>query len=230
MRRVAGFTYMTILFVVAIMGVGLALTGEVWHTAAMREKEAELLYVGNQYRKAIERYYLSGPRQYPRALSDLLKDPRRPGTERYLRQLYADPITGKEWGIVKAPDGGIMGVYSLSENAPLKVAGLALRQAGFAAASSYRDWQFVHIPGGAAASAAKATVQGEPDPVAPARERPQAQIPREPWVCTAERANDLRACEQTDGAAAETCRRRAADRYRTCIAGGVAAAAPAPGE
>ena len=78
MRRVAGFTYMTILFIVAIMGAGLALVGEVWHTAAVREKEAELLHVGNQYRKAIQRYYLSGPRQYPRTLDDLLKDPRKP--------------------------------------------------------------------------------------------------------------------------------------------------------
>src|SRR5262245_36530790 len=41
-----GFTYLTILFVVAFMGIGLALTGEVWHTAALREKEAQLLYAG----------------------------------------------------------------------------------------------------------------------------------------------------------------------------------------
>ena len=43
---------------------------------------AELLHVGNEYRKAIERYYLSGPRQYPRTLADLLMDPRQPGTAR----------------------------------------------------------------------------------------------------------------------------------------------------
>ena len=114
------------------MGVGLALTGEVWHTAAAREREAELLYVGHQYRKAIERYYLSGPRQYPRTLEDLLKDPRKPGTERYLRRLYPDPLTGKdEWGIVKGPDGGVMGVYSLSEEQPLKSANFRLRDREF---------------------------------------------------------------------------------------------------
>ena len=59
MARQKGFTYLTILFVVAIMGAGLALTGQVWHTAAMRDKESELLYVGNQYRKAIERYLMA---------------------------------------------------------------------------------------------------------------------------------------------------------------------------
>lgn len=129
------------------MGAGLALVGEVWHTAAVREREAELLYVGNQYRKAIERYYLSGPRRYPSSLSDLLKDPRKPGTERYLRKLYPDPLTGKaEWGIVKAPDGGVMGVHSPSEDAPLKTAGFKARDAAFEGAKKYSDWKFVHAP------------------------------------------------------------------------------------
>ena len=147
MRRVAGFTYMTILFIVAIMGAGLALVGEVWHTAAMREKEAELLHVGNQYRKAIQRYYLSGPRQYPRTLDDLLKDPRKPTVERYLRRLYPDPVTGRaEWGIVKAPDGGIMGVHSLSADPPLKSANFAVRDREFTGAPAYSEWKFVFTP------------------------------------------------------------------------------------
>ena len=144
--RCSGFTYLTILFIVAIMGVGLALVGEVWHTSVAREKEAELLYTGNQYRSAIARYYLAGPQQYPRSLSDLVKDPRKPGAERYLRKLYRDPITGKEWGIVKAPDGGIMGVHSLSENIPLKRAQFRIRDRDFEGANSYSDWKFVYVP------------------------------------------------------------------------------------
>lgn len=143
----AGFTYLTALFIVAILAGGLALIGEVWHTTTLREKEAELLYVGNQYRKAIERYYLNGPRQYPRALTDLLKDPRKPGTERYLRRIYVDPITGKdEWGLVKAPDGGIMGVHSLSEDKPFKSANFRTRDAGFERGEKYSDWKFVFTP------------------------------------------------------------------------------------
>ena len=146
-RGSRGFTYLTVLFIVAFMGVGLAVIGEVWHTAALREKEAELLFVGNQYRRAIERYYLSGPRQYPRTLSDLLKDPRKPATERYLRQIYPDPITGKdEWGIVKAPDGGIMGIHSPSEDKPLKSASFRTRDKEFEGAAKYSDWKFVSTP------------------------------------------------------------------------------------
>ena len=147
MRRSAGFTYLAVLFVVAIMGTGLALVGEVWHTAAVREKEAQLLYVGNQYRKAIERYYLNGPQMYPRSLSDLLKDTRKPDTVRYLRRLYPDPITGKdEWGILKAPDGGIMGIYSQSNAAPLKQEGFRQRDQAFKGAPTYLEWRFLYEP------------------------------------------------------------------------------------
>jgi type II secretory pathway pseudopilin PulG len=151
-----GFTYLTVLFVVAMMAGGLALAGEVWHTSAMREKEAELLHVGNEYRKAIERYYVSGPKQYPKNLADLVRDPRQPGVVRHLRRLYPDPVTGKEeWGLVKSNDGGIAGVHSLSEAAPLKTAGFAVRDAAFEGKTKYADWQFVYAPAQAAAPAPK---------------------------------------------------------------------------
>src|SRR5581483_11645664 len=81
-------------FIVAVITAGLALVGEMWETAAKREKETQLLFVGNEYRKAITRYYLAGKNQYPRALEDLLKDPRQPGVVRYMRRLYPDPLTG----------------------------------------------------------------------------------------------------------------------------------------
>jgi type II secretory pathway pseudopilin PulG len=145
--RERGFTYLTVLFAIAFMGLSLALTGEVWHTALTREREMQLLYAGNQYRRAIERYYVSGPSQFPRALEDLLRDPRKPGTERYLRKLYFDPVTGKsEWGIVKAPDGGIMGVYSLSEDSPKKVANFGFANRDFEGAAKYSDWKFLYNP------------------------------------------------------------------------------------
>jgi type II secretory pathway pseudopilin PulG len=148
-----GFTYLTLLFALAILSGGLALAGEVWETSARREKEAELLHVGNEYRKAIERYVSSGNKQYPRNLSDLVKDPRQPGTVRHLRKLYPDPVTGKdEWGLVKAGDGGIAGVYSLSEAAPLKTGGFAVRDASFEGKAKYADWQFIYAPVAAPAS------------------------------------------------------------------------------
>lgn len=168
-----GFTYLTVLFMVAILSGGLALVGEVWHTSAAREKEAELLFVGNQYRKAIERYFLAGPqRQYPRELSDLLKDPRRPGAERYLRKLYPDPVTGQPFALVKAPDGAILGVHSTSEEKPFKTSGFKVRDAAFEGAGKYSDWKFVH----------SAPVQPGAKPVPPAAKPapPMSLLPTAP--------------------------------------------------
>lgn len=144
-KRARGYTYLTVLFIVAILTAGLALTGEVWETSAKREREAELLFIGDQYRKAIGAFYQNTPgaaKTYPRSLEDLLKDPRHPGTQRYLRRLYADPFGGKEWGIVRAPDGGIGGVYSQSEDKPLKLSGFRVRDAGLEGAQKYADWKF----------------------------------------------------------------------------------------
>jgi type II secretory pathway pseudopilin PulG len=161
-----GFTYITVLFVVATMSGGLALIGEVWHTANVREKEAELLHIGNEYRKAIERYYLSGPsRQYPKNFSDLIKDPRQPGTVRHLRRLYPDPVTGKDdWGLVKSADGGFAGVFSLSEEAPLKNSGFSVRDANFEAKTKYSEWQFVFAPAQAAAKPGAVTPESKAPP------------------------------------------------------------------
>lgn len=143
-----GFTYLAALFIIAFMGVAAMATGTMWHTANMRERETELLHVGNAYRKAIERYYLaSAQRRYPPSLEAMLKDARQPATQRYLRRLYPDPITGSsEWGIVKGPDGGVMGVYSKSEDVPLKRTGFRLRDRDLEAAKTYADWKFIYTP------------------------------------------------------------------------------------
>jgi type II secretory pathway pseudopilin PulG len=152
-RSQRGFTYLTVLFIVAILLGGLAMVGEMWETAAKREKETQLLFVGNQYRRAIARFYEGTPggvKRYPRTLEELLKDPRQPGTQRFLRRLYPDPFGAAEWGIVKAPDGGVAGVNSLSEEKPLKIAHFKLRDAGFDGMQRYADWKFVYSPAAAA--------------------------------------------------------------------------------
>jgi hypothetical protein len=95
-------------------------------------------------------------KRYPRTLEDLVKDPRQPATQRHLRRLYPDPITGKnKWGFVKAPDGGIQGVHSLSEEKPLKIGGFRVRDAGLEGAAKYADWKFIHMLPAAAPAGAK---------------------------------------------------------------------------
>jgi type II secretory pathway pseudopilin PulG len=148
--RHAGFTYVGLLIAVAVLGIGLAATGQVWRTAAAREKERELLFIGNQYRNAIMNYYAgtqAGLVRYPRSLEDLVEDRRMPAVRRHLRRIYPDPITGDDkWGIVRASDGGIAGVFSLSERRPLKIAGFTSADAKFEKAERYSDWKFAYAP------------------------------------------------------------------------------------
>ena len=146
----SGFTYMGLLFFVAIMGVLLAASGEIWSSVGKRAKERELLYIGHQFRAAIKAYYQSTPgavKRYPGKLDDLLMDRRQAGTVRHLRRIYLDPMTGKpEWGVVRAADGGIQGVFSLSEQAPLKTAGFGADDAQFERAATYAQWRFEFRP------------------------------------------------------------------------------------
>lgn len=148
--RQGGVAYLWVLFAVALLGAGAGIAGELWHTAARRDKEAELLFIGDAYRRAIGRYYNSslGEKRYPNRLDQLVADDRLPQVRHHLRRPYADPLTGEaEWGLVRAGDG-IIGVYSLAPGAPLKTSGFGRRDAAFADADSYAKWKFVYVPGG----------------------------------------------------------------------------------
>jgi type II secretory pathway pseudopilin PulG len=145
-----GLTYLGILFTIAIMGAGLALAGTVWHTALQREKETDLLYIGDSFRRAIASYYIQSPgaKRFPTQLADLVKDQRFPGIKRHLRRLYTDPITGKaEWGTVRGADGGIIGVRSLSEQTPWRRHFPDGPNKGFSGKTRYSEWVFVYLPG-----------------------------------------------------------------------------------
>jgi type II secretory pathway pseudopilin PulG len=143
--RSAGFTYIWLLVAIAVMAAGLAAIGEVASTAAKREKEAELLFVGDQFARAIAEYHASSPGapQYPQKLEDLLADNRYPNARRYLRRVYRDPITGRaDWGLVRGPGGGIVAVHSQSMERPLKTANFPQGYESFAGATVYSAWRF----------------------------------------------------------------------------------------
>jgi type II secretory pathway pseudopilin PulG len=145
-NKQTGFTLMGALIAIAVMGAGLAAFGQIASHAAQREKEAELLFRGSQYRQAIEAYFRK-EQKYPRALAELVEDKRYPTPARHLRRLYPDPITGQaDWGLMEAPGGGIMGVFSRSEAEPIKTGGFSLANKTFATATRYADWQFFYQP------------------------------------------------------------------------------------
>jgi hypothetical protein len=79
----------------------------------------------------------------PRSLDELLRDPRVPGVRRHLRQIPHDPLTGSsDWGLLKSPDGQIIGVFSLAEGQPIKRAGFQPALAGLTDAPNYQAWVF----------------------------------------------------------------------------------------
>jgi type II secretory pathway pseudopilin PulG len=112
--RQAGFTYLWVLVAVALIGIGLAATGEVWTTSARRAKIEQADWAGLQYLQAIGSYYESAPlgaNVYPDTLEALLADGRGPITRRHLRALYRNPFSEDgRWEPVRAADGRISGV------------------------------------------------------------------------------------------------------------------------
>lgn len=144
-RRARGFAYLWTLMLIAFMGVGLTVAADLYATAARRDQERQLLFVGHEFRNAIARYYNAGGRnQYPLTLEDLLKDPRYPGVQRYLRRLYADPATGRaDWGLLRI-QGRIVGVHSLSPRQPVKQDNFDDDDAGLRHKGRYADWQFTY--------------------------------------------------------------------------------------
>jgi len=145
-----GFTYVMLLVAIALVGAALAALGPMWAEQAQREREQELLRVGELYARAIQTYRESSPgslKRYPTTLGDLLLDTRFVGTRRHLRRLYADPLDPQRpWGLVRAADGGVAGVYSLDPRQPWRRNLLVNDVLELPAATRYDDWKFTPKP------------------------------------------------------------------------------------
>jgi hypothetical protein len=134
---------------VAVVVIGIVI--EAAHVTTWRvlraDREAELLFRGQQYRNAVASFYEANG-VFPRTLDELVKDPR--STSRtHIRALYSDPMTKDpkaEWRIIRAIDGGIAGVASSSSEEPLKQANFPLGLESFTGAKAYSEWLFEYRP------------------------------------------------------------------------------------
>jgi hypothetical protein len=107
-------------------------------------------------------------------LEKLLLDDRFPTVKRHLRKIFFDPMTGtREWGLIRQPGVGIVGIHSLSAQAPFKRANFHERYASFGEAKNYRDWQFTYSPGEAGPSSPQP--QSQPQPQDQAQHQSQFQ-------------------------------------------------------
>jgi type II secretory pathway pseudopilin PulG len=129
-----GYAMAALLVGMSIMAVALSVALPIWHTAAKRERETELIFRGQQYARAITLFQRKYANTFPPNLDILLN-------ERFLRKKYKDPMT---------KDGEFQLLYLGAQPAPgAPQAGRGGTQPGVA-------------PGGVGFPTAPATVPGAP--------------------------------------------------------------------
>lgn len=143
-----GFALLAVLGLVVATGIGLAYVGKRWDTANARDREAELLWVGQQYRNAIARH-LKVAGQYPQQLEALLMLPNASSPRPNLRKLYRDPMGAASnesgWQLLLVGDR-IVGVASLVEREPFRRAGFEWQDRAFEGKRGYHEWRFTSPP------------------------------------------------------------------------------------
>ena len=95
-----GVAMVTLLVAMALMAIFMSAALPAWRHAAQREKEAELIWRGEQYDRAVQLYRRKFAAPGPPNLDILLE-------QRMLRRKYTDPITGGDFEIKPVGPGGI---------------------------------------------------------------------------------------------------------------------------
>src|SRR5687768_4957089 len=88
-----GYAMAALLVAMSVMAVLMTVALPVWNTQAQREKEAELVFRGEQYARAVMLYQRKFANSLPPSVDVLLND-------RYLRKKYKDPITGGDFQLL----------------------------------------------------------------------------------------------------------------------------------
>ncbi|TYQ17602.1 UNVERIFIED_ORG: type II secretory pathway pseudopilin PulG [Zoogloea ramigera] len=190
-RREGGFTYLSVIIVVAIIGLVAAASLKLGATVQRSRAEQQLLVIGGAFSDALQSYADATPAgqpPQPPSLKELLRDPRFPTPRRHLRKIFVDPMTGKaEWGIVYlGGTTGVMAVYSLSDARPVKIGNFPARFQSLAGKRKISEWRFVAsgpgTPGTQGANTGAAPADAPPGAALPQPlpELPPARPPAEP--------------------------------------------------
>lgn len=86
-----GYAMAALLVSIAVMGVLMSVVMPVWRQQNQREKEAELVFRGEQYARAIGLYQRKFPGAFPPSLDVLVQ-------QRFLRKPYRDPMSEDQKG------------------------------------------------------------------------------------------------------------------------------------
>ena len=148
-RSQRGVVLIALLLMLMLVGIGALSAAEVWATTRKHEREVELLWVGEQYRHAIESYWKATPgarKIMPSTLEQLLVDDRFPNQVHHLRAVYPDPMAEDAPFELIRVNNALVGVRSTSKDKPMKHAWFPRRYARFALAEDYSQWEFVFVP------------------------------------------------------------------------------------
>src|SRR5687767_7596015 len=85
-----GYAMAALLVGLSVMAVLMSMLLPVWTTMAKREKEAELVFRGNQYARAIGLFQRKFANTAPPSIDVLVQ-------QRFLRKKYKDPITNDDF-------------------------------------------------------------------------------------------------------------------------------------
>src|SRR5688572_12700235 len=85
-----GYAMAALLVAMSVMAVMMTVAMPVWKQMSQREKEAELVFRGMQYARAIELMQRKMPGALPPNVDLLVK-------QKFLRKKYKDPITGDDF-------------------------------------------------------------------------------------------------------------------------------------
>ncbi len=168
-----GYAMAALLVTLAVMSVLMTAALPTWRHESQREKEAELVFRGEQYARAVALFRSKNQNVFPPSVDVLVQG-------KFLRKKYLDPITNKEFDLIGAGtqtpttpgattppagtrgatppaasppssfgagsttiSGGIMGVHSKSQETSIRI---------YKGQSRYDQWNFVFTamnrPGG----------------------------------------------------------------------------------
>jgi len=108
------------------------------------KREAELLFRGRAYQRAIRSYTRSQART--RATLEVLCEDPRFFRHPHLRSLYSTPSPAEPGTLLRSTDGGIAGIASSSDEAPLKRSGFDLELLKLEGMQKYSEWQLNKNP------------------------------------------------------------------------------------
>ena len=107
-----GYAMAALLVSIGVLMLLMSVAMPVWRTQAQREKEAELIFRGEQYARAVNHYTRKlGPGNFPPTIDILVQ-------QRFLRKKYKDPMTEDgEFDIITSA-GGVPGQGSGTQAPP----------------------------------------------------------------------------------------------------------------